>query len=241
MAELNQSGVKFVEIRFYHETNFSQIEKLFQIFENSKIRGIELLLNYQEGIDFDILSKKYQRICKIGLFFKSEVELQDYYNHKDDLINFSLNVGAFHNNNHCGSINVNNFDVNIFMYLDSLNFNTCLNKKISISQTGEIKNCPSMTSSFGNISDTKFSEVVINSDFTKLWKITKKLVNVCKICEFRYICTDCRVFLEDPLDNYSKPLKCGYDPITGIWDVWSNDINKVKLFNYYISKSYENQ
>ncbi len=153
----------------------------------------------------------------------------------DEVNCFSLKVGTLKNNDHCGSISIDNFDINLFMYLDSLNFNTCLNKKITISETGDIKNCPSMSSTFGNISLTKFSDLILYSEFTKLWKVTKNLIDVCKNCEFRYICTDCRFYITDPTDIYSKPLKCGYDPSTGTWDKWCDDKNKLSLFkNYYL-------
>ncbi|MNL67068.1 hypothetical protein D3C87_1916250 [compost metagenome] len=34
------------------------------------------------------------------------------------------------------------------------------------------------------------------------------------------MCTDCRAYVEDPKDIYSKPLKCGYDPYTNEWEDW---------------------
>jgi hypothetical protein len=56
---------------------------------------------------------------------------------------------------------------------------------------------------------------------------------VCKDCEFRYICTDCRAYLEDPYNEYSKPLKCGYDPYTGEWSEWSTNPLKQAAIKYY--------
>ncbi len=50
------------------------------------------------------------------------------------------------------------------------------------------------------------------------WRIKKDMIDVCKICEFRYICPDCRVFITDDTDILSKPKKCNYDPITAVWN-----------------------
>lgn len=36
-------------------------------------------------------------------------------------------------------------------------------------------------------------------------------IHICKMCEFRYMCFDCRVYITDINDIYSKPLKCKYD------------------------------
>jgi radical SAM protein with 4Fe4S-binding SPASM domain len=55
-------------------------------------------------------------------------------------------------------------------------------------------------------------------DFKKYWSITKDQINVCKDCEFRYICTDCRAYTTNIDNDYSKPLKCSYDPYKGKWE-----------------------
>ncbi len=69
--------------------------------------------------------------------------------------------------------------------------------------------------------------------FKKYWDINKDKIYVCKDCEFRYICTDCRAYVEDPEDILSKPLKCGYNPYTGEWSEWSKNVLKTKaILNY---------
>src|SRR6185295_1561186 len=67
-----------------------------------------------------------------------------------------------------------------------------------------------------------FTEVPLHSalaqrDFAALWSINKDQIAICKDCEFRYICTDCRAYLQDTADLYSKPSKCTYDPYTAEW------------------------
>jgi SPASM domain peptide maturase of grasp-with-spasm system len=96
-------------------------------------------------------------------------------------------------------------------------YNGCLNKKISIDENGEIKNCPSMKKSFGNILKTSIVEVAKKDKFRELWKINKRQIKVCMNCEYRCICTDCRAFLSNPNDLFSKPAKYYYDPYTLKW------------------------
>lgn len=64
-------------------------------------------------------------------------------------------------------------------------------------------------------------------------QITKDKITGCKDCEFRYICTDCRAYIEEPEDIYSKPLKCGYDPNTGEWEDWSKNPLKEQAITHY--------
>jgi len=134
---------------------------------------------------------------------------------------------------HCGLISQKLFSVNISTYTESLNHNTCLNRKIAIDTEGNIKNCPSMKESFGNIRDTTLEEAVNKSGFKKYWNITKDQITKCKDCEFRHVCTDCRAYLDNPEDIYSAPLKCGYDPHTCKWEEWSKHPMKQIALEHY--------
>jgi len=107
--------------------------------------------------------------------------------------------------------------INMDFYSECINFNSCLNRKISIDAQGNIKNCPSCTQSFGNIKDTTLKQALEHPDFKKLWSITKDQVDVCKDCEFRHMCTDCRVYIKDPENIYSQPSKCTYNPYIAKW------------------------
>jgi SPASM domain peptide maturase of grasp-with-spasm system len=132
----------------------------------------------------------------------------------------------------CGIVSKDYFNFNLMHFTESQHHNTCLNRKISIDEHGEIRNCPSMPKSWGNIKDTKLIDVVNNPEFQKLWHIKKDEITKCKDCEFRHICTDCRAYRENPDDLYSAPLKCGYDPYTGVWEEWSTNPLKQKAIEF---------
>lgn len=53
-----------------------------------------------------------------------------------------------------------------------------------------------MSQAFGNIKDTTLEETLQDPNFKKYWKLTKDEIEICKDCEFRYICTDCRAYTE---------------------------------------------
>ena len=90
-----------------------------------------------------------------------------------------------------------------------------------------------MKESFGNIKATTLVEALNKEGFKKYWNITKDKIKICQDCQFRYVCTDCRAYIEDPSDKYSKPLKCGYDPNTGKWEEWSTNPLKQKAIEHY--------
>jgi SPASM domain peptide maturase of grasp-with-spasm system len=115
---------------------------------------------------------------------------------------------------HCGKISHKYFSINIKTFTEAQKHNTCLNRKISVDAEGNIKNCPSCNNTFGNMKDTSLSMAMNKNGFKDLWYISKDQIEVCKDCEFRYICTDCRAYIQNPDNIYSKPAKCEYDPYT---------------------------
>ena len=75
-----------------------------------------------------------------------------------------------------------------------------------------------MTKNYGNIKDTTLEEAINKPGFKDLWFINKDKIDVCKDCEFRYMCTDCRAFIKDPENIYSQPAKCTYNPYICLWE-----------------------
>jgi SPASM domain peptide maturase of grasp-with-spasm system len=136
----------------------------------------------------------------------------------DQLHTIIIHTQQDFNQFHCGIIAKEYFTQNMFHITEAVKYNTCLHKKLSIDKNGNIKNCPFSEDIFGNILDDKFLETIELKSFQKLWKIKKDEIEVCKDCEFRYICTDCRIFLKKPENIFSQPLHCKYNPYIAKWE-----------------------
>ncbi|KAA3644370.1 MAG: hypothetical protein DWP98_12335 [Bacteroidetes bacterium] len=74
------------------------------------------------------------------------------------------------------------------------------------------------------------TEIISDGEINLGWKISKDRIDVCKNCEFRNICSDCRAFRIDQNDFLSKPLKCGYDPYKAQWKHWTELSENVQVF-----------
>lgn len=101
-----------------------------------------------------------------------------------------------------------------------LHFNGCLNRKISIDESGRVRNCPATEGTFGDHQKVSLSDVVSHEEFRRVWAVRNDDVQVCRDCPYRYACTGCRALLEDPDAEDGKPLKCGYDPYSDTWADW---------------------
>jgi SPASM domain peptide maturase of grasp-with-spasm system len=215
------------------------IDDLFEIdhcFESSVLEGIEIVSPFYDEINVDFLhrlNKETMRIYSM-VFYKCKnktLKGSDYFRFVLNFTDKDLKLYS------CGIVDLKYFNTNMPKVFESLNHNSCLNKKISIDKEGNIKNCPAMSESFGNIKDTTLGEALNHTDFKKYWNITKDQIEVCKDCEFRHICTDCRAYTErthfDGDIDLSKPLKCGYSPYTGEWEEWSTNSLKQRAIEFY--------
>ena len=234
LEQVSQMGCRYIQIRFFSKLSIATLKEVVAHLETSIIEAIEIFAPYETDKVLKGLIKLMQssyRIRSFSLFNAPENALK--YNRSvgfGQIVTVTTDVKGPLS---CGFISHDYFTTNISTYTESLAHNSCLNRKISIDTEGNIKNCPSMSQSFGNIKDTTLQEALDHPDFKKYWNVTKDQISVCKDCEFRYICTDCRGYIENPEDMYSKPLKCGYNPYTCEWEEWSTNPLKQKAIDYY--------
>lgn len=231
ILQLQQCGCKFLELRFYYKIGTTDLFTILQLLDGTIFRNIDIVAPYSilEDKEPEIIFNTFQRLSHLILFSAQKNEFKEI-NQKHYI---TYHSGKIESNIHCGVVNPVYFNSTLELYMESQKFNSCLNRKISIDVEGNIKNCPSMSQSFGNIRDITLQEALNHPDFKKYWNVTKDQIEVCKDCEFRYICTDCRAYIENPEVMHSKPLKCGYNPYTAEWEEWSTNPLKQKAIDYY--------
>ena len=60
-------------------------------------------------------------------------------------------------------------------------------------------------------------EIIKKPTFQKYWNITKDKCDVCKNCEYRYMCIDSRVPLSRNENEWYYKTECNYNPFIGSW------------------------
>ncbi|OQX76097.1 MAG: grasp-with-spasm system SPASM domain peptide maturase [Bacteroidetes bacterium 4484_276] len=208
--ELQACNCNTVQLRFNFAPSLTLVYSILELLENSKIKGVEIFAPFSNEFSFekiDALTKKNKRVRRI-LFhdFNSNHEI---YNIDDVVINFTTNKINYIKD--CGYISIADFYPNMIFFTEAFKFNTCLNRKVAINCNGEIMNCPSMNKIYGNIRSCSIERVVKTKEFQSYWSIKKDEIATCNICEFRYMCSDCRAFTVDK-SLYGKPSKCTYTP-----------------------------
>lgn len=202
----------FTQVRVFDKS--IDYTKLLDVVDQITINGFELAVNFE--LNPKHLMKTFPKLYYIQIFNQG-------YN---DIITEGLKVTEYIdekllNETSCGNVCNRNFIFNSHFKIKSNQGNSCLNNKFSIDRFGNYKNCPSMTNSYGNLSkNSMFSAVsAFNKSKDVLFSnITKNEIEECKICEFRDVCMDCRAYRTS--DNiYSKPKKCNYNPLKGVWNM----------------------
>lgn len=236
IKQIESLKCSYLQLRFYNNIGINELEEYVKLFaiNKSRIRSINVILPFYKNFNIDEVKSLFpenQRLDSL-VFYNSPTDFtyDEMFFRRGNVMLTKKNIIKEHN---CGIISLEYLNPSLKLISESQSNNTCLNRKISIDKYGNIKNCPSMKESFGNIKDTTLEEALNHPNFKKYWSITKDQITVCKDCEFRHICTDCRAYVENPEDQYSKPLKCGYNPYTNVWEEWSTNPLKQKAIEFY--------
>jgi SPASM domain peptide maturase of grasp-with-spasm system len=224
LTQLMDLRCQNLQIRSYGKINFPQFRKALLHLAGKRFTSVQILMKYDENVSKEMIQELTIAIPSIEtIMVHSSPKEKKYkdpgkkYVGSGTILHITQTITSCET---CGIINQQSLfipdDLEIFM--EHKLFNGCLNRKISVDLNGEIKNCPSMSRSYGNISETTLKEVLSNNEFREWWGINKDQIEICRDCEFRYICSDCRVYVEKQGDKYSKPAKCRYNPYTAVWE-----------------------
>lgn len=210
-----QLGCSAIQIICKETINISEFSEFLQKFKDiTFLNHLEVILPYSHEYNEKNISSllwKNLIINKLTLYSAPFDKVKDLKH------TFVIYLRENLKNNKCGIVDKSYLTQNIYHVTEAIHHNTCLHKKLFIDKDGNIKNCPFSEQIFGNILSDDIEKIIQTASFTQLWNITKDEIKVCKDCEFRYICTDCRVFTKNKNDIYSQPANCHYNPYIAKW------------------------
>lgn len=126
-----------------------------------------------------------------------------------------------------GLITKPNFSTNPDSFHRNQLYHTCLAGKIAVTADGQVIPCIfSRNDIIGSLKDQELAGILESPALKETWELTKDKVLVCKDCEYRYVCSDCRPLAEGSScgKGYSNaPFpRCTYNPYSGEWGsgVW---------------------
>ena len=96
----------------------------------------------------------------------------------------------------------------------------CFSEQICVGADGNVYPCLAERKiSYGNITKKSLTEIFFSEKARYFKSLSKDKVEICRDCEYRYCCFDCRVRALDVLGNdvHPKPWWCTYNPYKGEW------------------------
>lgn len=217
LTDLKKLHCTDLQVRIYNHLNLDRLHLLLKGICNHIFYYVELHLDSSEYIT-------YEDCCDIILNFPSITNIYLYnatsstsknYNENTEGC-YPLKMGTVYyitadlNNNNCGCISdYSKIYRDAGFYKMSQIHNSCLYKKVSLDMNGNVRNCPSMLEKY-DLSEG-LAKITRSPAFRKYWNITKKDVEGCKDCEFRFNCLDCRAHTKGN-GMFNKPITCKYNP-----------------------------
>jgi SPASM domain peptide maturase of grasp-with-spasm system len=117
----------------------------------------------------------------------------------------------------CDNNSSSHFNVSVQLYTEAQNHNSYFNRKIAIDTNGNIKNCSASENIHGNVKTDKIDSIIESSAFQKLWFVKKDEIEICKDCEFRYMCIDSRIPIKNQEGVWYHEKECNYNPYIAKW------------------------
>ncbi len=103
--------------------------------------------------------------------------------------------------------------------------NSCWQGKINITCDGNVGPCIMQNRFINNeynVREHKLSNILSDYVIPEFWILSKDYIDVCKDCEYRYVCNDCRPMNIGGNNKYSKGKFCKYNPYIGKWENYSD-------------------
>ncbi|MFH1551928.1 MAG: radical SAM protein [bacterium] len=96
---------------------------------------------------------------------------------------------------------------------------SCWQGKLCVTFAGDVLPCiMGRNEKIGNIKKDSLTGILNSDKLIKLWGLSKDKIEVCRDCEYRYVCFDCRPQAKGETGNlYAKPKECLYNPYIGEW------------------------
>lgn len=211
--EFNVKSVVFIDDENCEEF---MLMALLNELKFTTVTTIEIILSFIEKHDFDYSKLEEDRISKIVIYGQKKESIQ---NHDNILVVYKH--GSF-DKRKLFHQHPNYFNVNKPLYLESINRNNYFSDKLYINSEGNILNTPEKQDVLNHLSLLSNNEdiypILESENYRELSFAKKDFCDVCRYCEFRYMCVDNRLPLKRNNNEWYHEIECNYNPFIALWE-----------------------
>lgn len=217
VKELN---VKALHLRFSEGNLRSELRKTIQAFEGSPVRSLEVAFPFSAVIDLSFLKDLLYDNPPISMFIAhgAPADGVDYLDERKAHFYIQTRSPIFYDPNRC-LVNRYSFQVDSELFIEAQSHHSYFNRKLYVNTQGELRNAPECTTVFGNLNDIKNpKEILTLAGMGSLYQVAKSKTDICKDCEFRYMCVDNRVPKDRGNQQWYHSSPCNYNPYISKWN-----------------------
>jgi len=193
-----------------------QLKEILNGFKQSSIKCyfiyIKFDINYNIN-ELNVLLQETKQIAKITIHSIPKENIEDIVDVNNTGIKYTtkrIKSRAIERPSLQGMV------LNVTSYSEAKKFNLGLNRKVSIDSEGNIKNHLTHEKSYGKIRINYLDRIVGQKSFQAKWFIGHDKIEICKVCQYRYMCVD-NTDIKKINKKYTKIFKCKFNPYTNIW------------------------
>lgn len=217
IKQLEELDCQAFQIRIESSLSNELIEKFILVFKKTRVKYVELLIPYRREVKVSWLNDlliSEPRLRFIKVYGSKEDEFLD-----KDINKLNAKILFFKKDIRKNSreiISQSRFCKNMDVFLESQNYNIGLNRKVSVSSDGSIKNYIDHDFVFGNVKKDKIKNIVFKDNFKSKWLISNDKIEKCKECQYRYSCVS-NSDIEQKGKLFHKKETCDFNPETNKW------------------------
>lgn len=210
LSKFNEDGVNGTipqfNFIFSEFTNIKSVESFADFINENEADTFELTM--VEGFEHaELLFKLLETVKKI-------ISINNFSTIK--IVDNSIHKNRFNNNVDEISLRIS---PNLLTYFESSKFHVYFNRKLFIGKDSEIKNAKETDKVFGYLKDMQsisIKDLISQNEFKEFWDVKKDDTFVCSDCEFRRLCVDNRIPINEK-NKWKHNTECNYNPYISKW------------------------
>jgi len=217
LNQLEELGCRDIQVRIFNKVSIKFLKELIKNFSNKGFRNIELAFKYVNDFNLEELKLFVKENGNIGsiLIYNSPYEkiVQENFKGMKGIFLFISRLSEkqlpqFKDNSL--------FNVSLKYFIEAKYYNPYFNMKITIDSKGNILNYPG-GKVLGVVGKNTIIEVIRKKKYKILSNLNKDKINVCKECEYRYMCFDNRCPILNSKGEWEYKEECYYNPYKNVW------------------------
>ncbi len=215
IAGFNKIGCKSY-VFFIYECSIDELYLFSEKIHQSKATSVKFYIQYSELLyvnDLAQLKEKFEEIDFIQVCgYYSDQKNENLNFQKENLYELVPDYKTY----------PELFRIDINTFFEAQEHNVYYNRRLFIDSNKQLKNTFNSKIDFlewESVSNpSKLLSSIDESGIKKLWNAKKDKIDICSICEFRYMCIDNRPLNERLDGTWYSNIECNYNPFLAKWE-----------------------